>query len=107
MNKYKLVSIHIVCWAFFIILSVFDYIQKSRIDVSELQLAIVKQSTFYLIYVVLFYFNAYCLYPKFFNKKKFGLYIFTLLLLWIGCYILFIFHGYFLFIISGKYEFFF
>jgi two-component system, LytTR family, sensor kinase len=106
MKKYKIVLIHILVWVLYVALNALDYIPRNISPDQNVQFLIIKQYTFYSIFILLFYINSYLLYPRYFSTKKFAKYNIGLFCLWVFSYFVYLLHGYFLFIISGNYEYF-
>lgn len=106
MNKFKIVLIHILVWVLYIALNALNYVPENIAPGVSIEFLVFKQYTYYSIFIILFYINAYLLYPRFFSSGNFIKYIMSLLAAWVFSYLLYLLHGYMLYLISGDYEYF-
>ncbi len=94
---------HLLVWILYVGQSVLD---SSNPGNEVIGFLVFKQYTFYAIFAFIFYMNYFILIPKFLLPKKYLKYWLTLLLIWSIAHALFIAHGYMLYQISDKIQYF-
>ncbi len=94
---------HLLIWILYVGQTVLDSSNPGKEVMSFL---VFKQFTFYAIFAYIFYTNYFLLIPKLLLPKKYLKYCLALLLVWFVAYALFIGHGYLLYQLTDKIQYF-